>query len=79
MSILSDSNIKDLPVLFLFDNFKYELLDSIEKLRTDISNGNNSNISEKNVNYLFISLKNEIGNISIGLDWLGDVMKPLDF
>lgn len=78
MSILVDSNLRSLPFIILFENFKYELLDCIEKLRNDVNN-KSTKVKEKDINYLFVSLKNEIGNISLAIDWLANVMKPISF
>lgn len=72
LNVLNDSNLKNVPFLFLFDKLNKDMEDIYELLRKELSL-----LEYDNYNIQFINFITGGEEVFFGLDWLCDTMKPL--
>lgn len=72
MNILTDSNLKNIPFLILFNKLNTEC----EKLNEEFRNVANT-LNNTLINTQYINFESSINEINLGIEWLCEVMKPI--
>lgn len=72
LNVFEDTNLKNVPILIVFDKQNEDMQMINEKLRSliNLKDNLNINILHANFNQLETDMK-------LGLDWLCEVMKPI--
>ena len=73
MNVFNDSNLKNVPILVLFDKNKENIETSIEEFRKKLSLNNEAIYNTQFIDFT----ENGISMVNCGLDWLAEVMQPI--